>query len=66
MGQTIPSMSFLPQNLKLIETLENIMSSNYLLTLSLSTTIEPYLSWNVKYVNKILIKGIQTLVLLQD
>lgn len=61
----MPSLSFPAQNLKLVETLES-MSSNYLLTLSLYTTIEPYLSWNVTYVNKILVKEIQTLVLLQD
>lgn len=46
-GQSILSMSFLAQNLKVVETLES-MSSNYLLTLSLSTTIEPCLSWDVK------------------
>lgn len=43
-GQTIPHISFLSQNLKLVGTLES-MSSNYPLTLGLSTTIDPCLSW---------------------
>ena len=59
----VPGMSFLAQNLKLVATLASV-SSNHLLPLSLSTTAEP--TPHVNYVDKILVKGSHTLVLLQD
>lgn len=36
------------------------------LTLSLSTAVDSCLSWCAECVNKILVKGMQSLVLLQD